>query len=224
MHNIFYTFTTKKDGNLAYHVLDKKENVDNNRLNLAKKYGFDIDNLVFMNQVHGNNVVIVDKNSPRLIDNCDGLITKEKDLTLMVMVADCIPIIFMDKIEGVIAAVHAGRNSTFQNIAKVTAKKMIEELNCKAENIEVILGPSIQKCCYEVNEEMVNIVKNSFGEEFVFGRNIDLQNINKKQLNELGISSISIINTCTKCSNEPYYSYRNDDKCGRFVGLVSIQS
>merc|ERR1711879_422385 len=144
MNNIFYTFTTKEDGNLAYHVLDKKENVDNNRLKLSKKHDFDIDNLVFMNQVHGNNVVIVDKNSPRLIDNCDGLITKDNNLTLMVMVADCIPIIFMDKVEGIVAAVHAGRNSTFQNIAKVTAKKMIEELNCKAENIEVILGPSIQ--------------------------------------------------------------------------------
>lgn len=222
MHNIFYTFTTKEDGNLAYHVPDKKENVDKNRLNLSKKHGFNIENLIYMNQVHGNSVVIVDKNSPRLIDKCDGLITKDKDVTLMVMVADCIPILFMDRVEGVVAAVHAGRNSTFQKIAEVTAKKMIDELNCKCDNIEVVLGPSIQKCCYEVNQEMADIVKTSFGEEFVNGRNIDLQNINKKQLNQLGISNITISNTCTKCSNEPFFSYRVDKKCGRFVGLTSI--
>lgn len=222
MHNIFYTFTTKEDGNLAYHVPDKKENVDENRLKLSKKHDFDIENLIYMNQVHGNNVQIVDKNSKNLIDNCDGLITKDENLTLMVMVADCIPILFMDKIEGVIAAVHAGRNSTFLEISKVTAKKMIDELNCKCENIEVILGPSIQKCCYEVSQEMADIVKTSFGEEFVKNRNIDLQSINKKQLNQLGIYNITISNTCTKCSKEPFFSYRLDNKCGRFSALASF--
>jgi len=224
MFNIFYEFTTKQDGNLAFHVKDLKENVEKNRITLAGKYGFNIDNLIYMNQVHGNNVEIVDKNSPRLIDNCDGIITKEKDLTLMVMVADCIPILFMDKKEGVIAAVHAGRNSTFQKIAQITAQKMINDLNCKPENIEVVLGPSIQKCCYEVNQEMANIVKKSFGKEFVQGRLIDLQGINKKLLNDLNVTNISVSNTCTKCSNEPFYSYRLDNQCGRFSGLVSILS
>lgn len=222
MENIFYKFTSKEDGNLAFHVPDKKENVDKNRLRLSKRYGFNIEKLIYMEQVHGNNVVLVDKNSPALIKNCDGLITREKDLILMVMVADCIPIIFIDKIEGVVAAVHAGRNSTFLKIAEITAKKMMDELNCKPENIEVILGPSIQKCCYEVNEEMANIVKNSFGKNFVNGRYIDLQNINKNQLNQLGITNITISNTCTKCSKEPYYSYRVDNQCGRFAGIVSI--
>ena len=49
-----------------------------------------------MNQVHGNNVVIVDENSSKLIDNCDGIITNKK-FPLMVMVADCIPILFLMK-------------------------------------------------------------------------------------------------------------------------------
>ncbi len=176
-----------------------------------------------MNQIHGNNVVTVNNNSPRLIDNCDGIITNEKELTLMVMVADCIPIIFMDKKNGVIGAVHAGRNSTFQKIVQVTAKKMIEEFDCLVENIEVVLGPSIQKCCYEVSNELVQIVENSFGKEFVDERLIDLQGINKKLLNELGIRNITISNTCTKCSKKPYYSYRINKDCGRFVGLVSIK-
>jgi len=223
MSKIEYFFTTKNDRNLAYHVQDKKQNVDKNRENIAIKYDFDLENLIYMNQVHGNNVQIVDENSSRLIENCDGLITNVQNLTLMVMVADCIPIIFMDKNKGVIAAVHAGRNSTFQKIASITAKKMIEEFSCELSDIEVVMGPSIQKCCYEVNDELKEIVYTSFGREFIKGNNIDLQGINKMLLNAIGVTNISISNTCTKCSNEPYFSYRVDKKCGRFVGLVTIK-
>ncbi|PLY05273.1 MAG: peptidoglycan editing factor PgeF [Arcobacter sp.] len=223
MNKIFYTFTTNSDGNLAYHVADLKENVDKNREKLALKYDFDIENLFYMNQVHGNNVEIITRESPRLIDNCDGIITNEKNLTLMVMVADCIPTLFFDKNKGVIAAVHAGRNSTFQKIVEITAKKMINEFNCEVKDIEVILGPSIQKCCYEVNEELAQIVKKSFGEEFVNGRFIDLQGINKMLLEKLGILNITISNTCTKCSGEEYYSYRVYKKCGRFSALITIK-
>lgn len=222
MHKIFYTFTTIEDGNLAYHVPDLKENVNKNREELSLKHGFDINNLIYMNQVHGNNVEIINKNSPRLIDNCDGIITNEKNLTLMVMVADCIPILFLDKVNGVIAAVHAGRNSTFLKIVQVTVNKMIKEFSCDVKNIEVILGPSIQKCCYEVNKEMANIVKKSFGKEFVNGRFIDLQGINKKLLEDLGITNITISNICTKCSKGKYFSYRLEKNCGRFCGLTTI--
>ena len=222
MYDIFYTFTNKDEGNMAYHVPDKKENVDKNRLNLSKKYDFDINKLISMNQIHGNNVEIVDKNSPSIIDNCDGIITNQKGLTLMVLVADCIPILFFDKFKGVIAAVHAGRNSTFQKISEITALKMKNEFGCEFENIEVIMGPSIQKCCYEVDQKLANIVKINFGVEFEKNRYIDLQGINKKQLNDLGIRSIINTNICTKCDGIDYFSYRVDKDCGRFSGIISI--
>lgn len=224
MYKIFYTFTTKADGNLAFHVADKKENVITNRNLLADKYGFDLKNLFYMNQVHSDNIEIVDENSPNLIDNCDGIITKAKNITLMVMVADCIPILMFDKTKGVIAAVHAGRNSTFLKIAQKTVEKMIKVFDCKTNDIEVILGPSIQKCCYEVSEELVNIVTNSFGKEFTNKSLIDLQGINKKLLNDIGITKIKISDICTRCSNKPYFSYRLDKSCGRFAGLISIKS
>lgn len=223
MHKIEYSFTKASDGNMAYHVFDKKKSVDKNRINLSKKYNFDINNLIYMNQTHGDNIIIVDKNSPNLIDNCDAIITKEKNLTLMVMVADCIPMLLMDKSKGVIAAVHAGRNSTFLNIAQKTVIKMIEKFHCSKENIEVVLGASIQKCCYEVSKELENIVNYSFGEEFSKNGFIDLQGINKKQLNDIGIFNISISNICTKCSNDDYFSYRKDPKCGRFAGIITIK-
>ena len=222
MNQIKYYFTTSHDGNLAYHVPDIKENVDKNREAVASIMEYKNEDLVYMNQVHGNNVQIVDKNSPKLIENCDGLITKEKELPLMVMVADCIPILFFDEIQGVIAAVHAGRNSTFLKIAQITANKMINELGCNANNIKVIMGPSIHECCYEVSDELVNIVKTSFGEKFCKGNNIDLHGINVKLLEEVGIRHIRISEICTKCSNEPFYSFRKNPQTGRFAGIIKL--
>ncbi|MDK2090843.1 peptidoglycan editing factor PgeF [Aliarcobacter butzleri] len=218
-----YFFSDKTDGNLAYHVGDIKENVDKNRQKLALKYDYKNENLCYMNQIHSANVVVVDENSPKYIDNCDALITKTKNLPLMVMVADCIPILMFDEVKGVIAAIHAGRNSTFLKISEITAKEMIENFSCKTENIKVIMGPSIQKCCYEVNDELKNIVEKSFGKEFVIGNNIDLQGINKKLLENLGIKNIEISSICTKCSNKPFFSYRKEKNTGRFAGVITFK-
>ena len=222
MNQVKYYFSTIEDGNLSYLVDDLKQNVDKNRQTVANIMEYKNEDLVYMNQVHGNNVQIVDINSPKLIENCDGLITKEKELPLMVMVADCIPILFFDEIQGVIAAVHAGRNSTFLKIAQITANKMINELGCNVNNIKVIFGPSIQSCCYEVSDELLAIVKTSFGEKYCIGKNIDLQGINIMLLEEVGIRHINVSNICTKCSNEPYFSFRKSPKTGRFSGVISL--
>jgi YfiH family protein len=203
-------------------VDDIKEDVTKNRESVATLMDYKNEDLIYMNQVHGNNVQIVDENSPKLIDNCDGIITKTKELPLMVMVADCIPILFFDEIQGVIAAVHAGRNSTFLKIAQITANKMMNELGCNADNIKVIMGPSIHSCCYEVSDELVNIVKTSFGEKFCKGNNIDLHGINIMLLEEVGIKHIRISEICTKCSNEPFYSFRQNPKTGRFAGIIKL--
>jgi len=222
MFDIFYEFTTIDDGNLAYHVNDKKDKVDTNREKLAKKYNFDIKKLFYMNQTHGNNIEIITEQSENLIDDCDAIITNQKGFTLMVMVADCIPILMYDKTKGVVAAVHAGRNSTFLKITPLTIEKMIKEFNCEAKDIEVVLGPSIQKCCYEVSQELVDIVIKNFGLEFVEKRYIDLQGINKKLLTQKGVKKTTISDICTKCSGEQYYSYREDKSCGRFAGIIKV--
>ncbi|AXK49093.1 multicopper polyphenol oxidase [Aliarcobacter trophiarum LMG 25534] len=219
---IKYFFSNSFDGNLAFHVEDDKNIVIKNRRDLAKKHNYKDEDLVYMNQIHTDNIVVVDENSPKLIDNCDAIITKSKNIPLMVMVADCIPILMYDENKGVVAAIHAGRNSTFKEIAKKTAQIFIDKFYSNPKEIKVILGPSIQKCCYEVSLDMAKIVENSFGKKFVENRNIDLQSINKKQLNDLSILDIEISNICTKCGNMPYFSYRKDVKTGRFAGVVQV--
>lgn len=222
-NRVFYTFTDKNDSNLAFHVEDNEINVIKNRKNLALKLGYNYEDLVYMNQIHSANIIVVDENSPKLVDNCDSIITRSKNLPLMVMVADCIPILMFDSKQGVVAAIHAGRNSTFLEISKKTAEVFIEKFSSNPEDIRVILGASIQKCCYEVSDELSKIVENSFGKEFVENNYIDLQGINKKQLNDLGIKNIEISNICTKCGDKSYFSYRKDKKTGRFAGIIILK-
>ncbi len=192
-----------------------------NKKNLCSKLQIDFKNLKYMKQVHSNDVQISTLNQTTY--ECDALITDQKDITLLVLVADCIPILFYDEKKGVIAVAHAGRNGTFLKIAQKTIKKMISVFKCDPQNIKVALGPSIQKCCYEVDNSMCEIVIKNFGQEFVFNKNIDLQGINKQQILDLGINekNISISEICTKCTGTNYYSYRNDPNCGRFGGLIT---
>ena len=222
-NRVFYTFTDKNDGNLAFHVEDNEINVIKNRKNLALKLGYNYEDLVYMNQIHSANIIVVDENSPKLVDNCDSIITRSKNLPLMVMVADCIPILMFDSKQGIVAAIHAGRNSTFLEISKKTAEIFIEKFSSNPEDINVVFGASIQKCCYEVSEDLSKIVENSFGKEFVENNYIDLQGINKKQLNDLGIKNIEISNICTKCGDKSYFSYRKDKKTGRFAGIIILK-
>lgn len=222
MKDILSIFTDIHDGNLAYHVGDEKTNVDKNREALALKYNYDYKELVSMNQTHGNNVEIITKDSKKIIDDCDALITNVKDIPLMVMVADCIPILLHDEKKGVIASIHAGRNSTFLRIVEVVINKMKENFGTNPLDIKAILGPSIQKCCYEVSSELVNIVKTSFGSQFVKGRNIDLQGINKAILEENKVEKIDVSIICTKCTSKVHYSYRKNPKTGRFAGVIKL--
>jgi YfiH family protein len=220
--NSLKIFTSKEDKNLAFHVNDDELEVKKNRHNLSLKYEYNNDTLKYMNQTHSNKVLIV--NNEQNIYDCDGLVSSLKDTTLMVMVADCIPILFYDEINEVIAVAHAGRNGTYLNISKNVIDIMKDNFNCQVENIKVILGPSIQMCCYEVSPELALIASNSFGESIEKDRYINLQKINENQLLEQKIpkENIEISPTCTKCGDGNYFSYRQNKNCGRFAGIISL--
>jgi len=205
-------------------VGDIKSNVNKARESLAQKYHYDNSKLCYMEQIHSNIVQRVEEN--KTLYKCDGLVTNKLDTPLMVMVADCIAILFYDRVKNVIGVAHAGRAGTFENISKNTIESMQMNFQSEVKDIEVTFGPSIQKCCYEVSPQMADYTRNTFGEEFVHNRNIDLQGINKKQLLEQGMKekNISVSTICTRCSKEPYFSYRKDNSCGRFAGIIMLKS
>ncbi|MEA2090905.1 MAG: laccase domain-containing protein, partial [Campylobacterota bacterium] len=108
--NLTHAFTTRESGNLAFHVDDNPKNVQRNHELLASKLNYEKRRLVHMKQIHSDIVHLVDAN-----DNfgnpptCDALITDKKNIPIMVMVADCSPILFYNDKQKVIAVAHAGR-------------------------------------------------------------------------------------------------------------------
>jgi len=167
--------------------------------------------LLFMKQIHSDIVEIVDKNW--LTKECDAMISRDKDVALCVVVADCIPVILEDKFQGVVAVAHAGREGSYKGIIDKTILKMKNEFKCK--DIKIFFGPSIKKCCYEVGKEVIG----GF-EEFTCVKNdkiyLDLIELNKKKL-----KNVEVMPTCT-CCNENYFSYRRDGTKERFCGVVYV--
>ncbi|MDQ7042975.1 MAG: peptidoglycan editing factor PgeF, partial [Sulfurimonas sp.] len=158
--NLTQGFTSKEHGNLAFHVNDSKIHVINNHKQLSILLSYDFEKLVHMKQVHKSEIKVIKEgdafsNPP----TCDGLITNKKYTPLMVMVADCSPLLFYDSKTKTIAVVHAGRAGAFSNIVQKTLHSFRDDFCSDMKDIYVSIGPSIGECCYEVGEEIYHEAK-----------------------------------------------------------------
>jgi YfiH family protein len=235
--NLLHAYSTRVDGhsifgnNLAYHVNDTREDVDKNQNELAVRLGYSFEQLVHMKQVHGDQIVNISSSFPRdKIPVCDALITQEKNRPLMVMVADCIPVLIYDPVQEVIAVVHAGRAGVFSEIIPKSIEMMIQDYRSNAEDILVHLGPSIHKCCYEIGAEIAEEAERS-GYDYAIHKKgnryfLHLLAIVDRQLKGSGIKqeNIEVSDYCTACSTDIFYSYRaENNKCGRFAGIMMLK-
>lgn len=207
--------------NLAFHVEDDFQDVLRNRKMLLDELR--IEKIAWMNQIHSDVIKVIDNEGE--VIGCDAIITKRKKLALVTMVADCNPILIVDGMKKVIAAVHAGREGTFKRIVQKTIQKMKDEFGCKEQDLLVSIGPSIGPCCYEVNKSNIDKVYENFdGKYIVNGKFLDLKTLNFDQLVEAGVSEerIEVLDECT-CCNKDYFSYRRDGKTGRFAGIIMLK-
>ena len=187
--------------------------------------------LISPDQTHSANVDTVTENRFNY-QNTDGLILTKKNLAVFLNFADCTPLIFYDEKQNIGAVSHAGWKGTAQKIAQITAQKLIQEYNSNPKDICVLIGPAICGKCYEVGIEVYNKFSPSplppqpNGIQSHTTRSslirtgipkgareykIDLKEINRKQLAELGIKKIDICPYCTCCNNEFFYSYRKEN-------------
>ncbi len=215
--------------NIALHVGDDIKNVAKNRVILSQRLGFNIENLIYMQQTHNDNIEIVKNSFENEIKECDGILTNIPNIPLMVMVADCIPILLYDEENRVVGAVHSGRNGTFKKIVIKAIKKMVSYYNSKIENIKVSIGISIHNCCYQIGKEIVDIVIKNFGKKYIEEREdkfyLDLQILNLDLLLKEGIKreNIEIFEECS-CCQKNYFSYRREGVTGRFAGIIMLKN
>jgi len=211
---------------------DIKLNIDTNIINIFSNKNIEtilkelnLDKYYECKQIHSDIVNIVDNN---YINNTtgDALITNQKNIPLIIKVADCIPIILYDKEQHVLALVHSGWKGTLNNITNKTIDIMIKNFNSKINNISVYIYPSIRKCHFEVEADVYSLFKDKIKDIDKYTTQnqnkyyIELQSIIKDNLNNLGITNIIDTNICTYCNHNIYYSYRYNHTDKRNILLV----
>lgn len=173
-------------------------------------------NLISPTQTHSANIDIAIETRHDYPD-CDALILAQKNLGIFLNFADCTPIILYDKKQNIGAIAHAGWRGTAQKIAPLTVEKLVSDYGSKSSDIVALIGPAIGFCCYnvgqEVYEKLAQTVSNFDGlfeirEGKIF---VDLKNINKRQLEEIGVEKIDVCPYCTVHNNDLFFSYRNEN-------------
>lgn len=210
-----------------------------NRQLLAEALNLKPENFVFQQQEHTKNIAVVNKehagkgffeHTEGFADN-DAMITTEKDLCLMIMGADCVPVLLFDPVKKAIGAAHAGWRGTVQNISAATIEAMQNKFGCQPQNILAGIGPSIGPQNYEVDD----VVYNAFNKNFNYSPNLftkgkqpgkyqlDLWEANKIQLIKAGLKeeNIEVSGICTFENNKDFFSARKGDK-GRFASGIMI--
>ncbi|MBV5321902.1 MAG: peptidoglycan editing factor PgeF [Sulfuricurvum sp.] len=215
--------------NLAFHVGDNPEDVIQNHDLLADNLGYNRNRLIHMRQIHSDTIFLVDDNltfdTP---PECDALITNISDTPLMVMSADCTGILIYDPIQKAIGAVHAGRAGALNSILPKTIEAMSQSFGTHKEDLRIVLGPSIGGCCYEVNKQIaVECDINGYSsalrrvDEKVF---LDVNTILLEQLKRLEIKNVEVIEHCTSCRCDEYFSYRAEaQRTGRLAGVIILR-
>lgn len=227
--------------NLGFSRGDKIEHVLENYKLFSNAIGVSFERMVLSDQWHHTNILRVDEShlgmgiiKKREYGDVDGLVTNIRNIPLVTFYADCVPIYFFDPVKEVIAMVHAGWRGTVLGISNEMMNIMIDEYGSDLKDIVVGIGPSICKSCYEVGAEVVDGLKDlPFSLEGLYSYDgskdkyhIDLWNINKKMLVELGVSeeNIGVSDLCTKCNPELFFSHRgHGNDRGTQIGVMMLK-
>jgi polyphenol oxidase len=211
--------------NLGDHVGDDLRAVQANRARLAEGIGLTPDRLVWMEQVHGRTVATVDGPRAEPLEATDAAVTKEAGLGLVVLTADCVPVLLGDQEAGVVGAVHAGRVGARVGVV-VEALKAMMALGAELDRIEVLLGPSVCGECYEVPVEMQKDVEKHLPGSASKSRKgtpaLDLRAGLWNQLASAGVGKIGVDPRCT-FEEKDLFSHRRQAPTGRLASVVWIE-
>ena len=206
---IFHLTTVKSCGNMKNAA---------ERENFCKSINIDHKKIVFASQVHGTFVKnVTDADCGKFIEDCDGLITNNKNIYLCIFTADCQPVFMYAKDYSATALIHAGWRGLAKGILENAVVKFRQDFGISPQDIFIYTGPHIKQCCYKVGEEL----KKSFGinsrEEY-----FSLAAETERRAKKLGIKNIFISSHCTCHEDELFFSYRRQKTDARMMSLIKI--
>ena len=209
--------------NLGGAVGDDPEAVRTNRELAAKSLGLDPALVVWMNQVHGADVAVVEEPwGASDIPSVDALVTARRGLALAVLTADCTPVLLADPVAGIAGAAHAGRPGMVAGVVPAAVAAMVE-LGADPARIIARTGPAVCGRCYEVPADMradVAAVEPAAYAETSWGTPaVDVTAGAHAQLDRLGVRDREQSPVCTRESGD-HFSYRRDRTTGRLASYV----
>ncbi|NJD90693.1 MAG: peptidoglycan editing factor PgeF [Geobacter sp.] len=239
-------FTTRHEGvsrapynslNLGMNNFDSPHNVQGNRSLLARTFGTTVEKFVMVSQCHGTDILVIDEPNPDYAHfqklGCDGIITNQPEVMIAVGVADCLPLLLLDPVKRVVAALHAGWKGTAGNIAAKGVESLVKIFGSSKSDILAACGPAIGACCYEVDEPVRAGFANSGVEwsdcatDAGAGKwRLNLAAANQLQLMGAGIpqQNIEVSAECVCCKHDWFFSYRRDGgETGRQVGFIMLK-
>src|SRR3712207_1359951 len=208
--------------NLGAHVRDDPAAVAGNRGRLARGIGVPAASLVWMTQVHGTGVAIIEDAAENPVADVDALVTATRGLVLCVLVADCVPVLLADPVAGVVAAVHAGREGVRRGVVPAALAAMAS-LGARARDVTALLGPAVCGLCYEVpaamQAEVERVAPGSAVPTRTGTHGLDLRAGVADILRRAGIPEVVQDPRCT-VEDPLLFSHRRDGVTGRQAGLV----
>ncbi|GAA2425178.1 peptidoglycan editing factor PgeF [Streptomyces mauvecolor] len=209
--------------NLGGAVGDDPASVRTNRERAATSLGLDPARVVWMNQVHGREVAVVDGPfGPGDRTAVDAVVTGRRGTALAVLTADCTPVLLADPVAGVAGAAHAGRPGMVAGVVPAAVEAMVS-LGAHPARIVARTGPAVCGRCYEVPERMraeVAGTEPAAWSETSWGTPaVDVTAGVLAQLAALGVTDVEASPVCTLESPD-HFSYRRDRTTGRLAGYV----
>ena len=199
------------------------EGVDG-RKTLAEAAGFNSRSLIIPNQIHSTQILFCSDQG--LVPKCDGVFSTNPNLVCSIQVADCMPVYFAHRTEPVFGLVHAGWRGLVNSIFSDSGT-LLKHHEHVLTDFEIVIGPSIQKCCFEVSDDVVNQFDPCFVEYKNNGKyRVNLQGLALDRLARSGFKKdkIQVLPDCTFCQDQRYHSYRrNGKKAGRMFGLLGMK-
>ncbi|MCG5515304.1 MULTISPECIES: peptidoglycan editing factor PgeF [unclassified Ectothiorhodospira] len=180
----------------------------------------------WLHQVHGFQVVEAREVNPDKPPKADATITRIPGVVCAVLTADCLPVLFCDRVGGQVAAAHAGWRGLVAGVLEAT----VEAFDCPPMDVIAWLGPCIGPQAFEVGSEVRQaFIDDDPGADAAFvpspqGRWLaDLHRLARRRLHDCGVTQIASIEACTHSDPERFYSYRRDGETGRMASLIWLE-
>jgi len=217
--------------NLSYRVGDEPKRVRSNYEKLKKVLG--ISKIITVHQVHGGKVLDLEQEEvePEVLRNkeADGIITRRRGIGIGALVADCFPVILVERQKRILVVAHAGRRGVLAGVIENSVRAILER-GGKIDEIVGAVGPGICQRCYLVDELVVKGFQEVLGDGASRlwsrkgeGYELDLRSAVVWILKRMGILDfqIEVIGLCT-CCKEEFFSHRGG-RGGRQIGLAWLR-